>query len=83
MPADPQVLSSSIINYQDFAFIIRTGLVILASLYFIFSLVVLRQINLMTEILATAVSPVLRLLGILHSGLALGIIIIFMMLFFT
>lgn len=55
----------------------RIAILILASFYFIFSLIVARQINLMTETLVTKNSPVLRAFAIIHSGFALGIIILF------
>lgn len=58
-------------------FIIRSSLVILSLLYFIFSLIVVRQINLMTDTLITEVAPFLRAFAIIHAGVALGIIILF------
>lgn len=55
----------------------RLGVLFLAVLYFVFSLIVLRQIKLMSETLISESSPVLTALAILHSGFALGIIVLF------
>lgn len=51
------------------------ALVVLAGLYFLFSLIVLRQVNLMTEAVITEGSSILRALSILHAGFALVVII--------
>lgn len=58
-------------------FIVRGALVILSLLYFVFSLIVIRQVNLMTDTLITEVAPYLRAFAIIHAGVALGIIILF------
>lgn len=55
----------------------RLGILLLAVLYFVFSLIVLRQIKLMSETLISESSPVLMAFAILHSGFALGVIILF------
>jgi hypothetical protein len=66
-----------VISIETVWFIVRCAIIVLAGLYFIFSLIVVRQINLMTETLITEVAPFLRAFGILHCGVALGIIILF------
>ena len=55
----------------------RLGILLLAVLYFVFSLIVLRQIKLMSETLISETSPVFIALAILHCGFALGVIILF------
>ncbi|MDO8638606.1 MAG: hypothetical protein Q7R43_03455 [Candidatus Daviesbacteria bacterium] len=55
----------------------RLGVLFLAVLYFAFSLIVLRQITLMSETLISETGPVLKAFAILHCGLALGVIILF------
>lgn len=77
MSLEDQVLSATITSLEGVWLIMRVGIIILAVFYFIFSLIVLRQVNLMTETLITEVSPLLRAFAILHAGLALGIIILF------
>jgi len=52
-------------------------ILILAALYFVFSLIVIRQIHLMTEIVMTEAAPIMRAFSIIHAGLALGIVILF------
>ncbi|MBI2022453.1 hypothetical protein HYS97_01205 [Candidatus Daviesbacteria bacterium] len=72
-------------NIFDLSFLISNGLslvfkvgfVAFALLYFIFSLIVIRQVNIMTEAVATEGAPVLKALAIIHTGLALGVLILF------
>lgn len=56
---------------------VKILLVLLSVLYFIFSLIVVRQVNLMTDTLITEVAPFLRAFAIIHAGVALGIVILF------
>ena len=62
--------------------IIKVGLIILSVLYFVFSLIVVRQVNLMTDTLITEVSPILQAMAIINAGVALGVIILFIGLLF-
>lgn len=69
-------------SMQSIWLTVKVALIIFASLYFIFSLIVLRQVNLMTETLITEVAPILRALAIVYAGLSLGIIVLFLGLLF-
>ena len=60
----------------------KLGFVLLAILYFIFSLIVIGQIRLMTETVTTEAGSLLRFFSILHAGIALGIIVLFIAFFF-
>ncbi len=60
-------------------FVFKIIFVFLTALYFIFSLIIVRQVKLMTETLITEVSPVLRVFTILHAVAALGLIIFFIL----
>lgn len=66
-----------VVSMETVWFIVRCAIVLLSGLYFIFSLIVVRQVNLMTETLITEVAPFLRAFAIIHSGIALGIVILF------
>lgn len=57
--------------------IVRILFLILAALYFIFSLFVIRQINLMTETLITEVGTVLRVFALFHTLVALTVVVFF------
>lgn len=57
--------------------IVRSSFILLAGLYFIFSLIVVRQVNLMTETLITEIAPFFRAFAIIHAGVALGMMILF------
>jgi hypothetical protein len=60
----------------DLWFLFKVGVILFAGLYFIFSLIVMRQIRLMTDTLITNVSPVIRAFGILHALFSLGVVIL-------
>ncbi|MBI2021902.1 hypothetical protein HYS93_03420 [Candidatus Daviesbacteria bacterium] len=74
MVTDNPILS--IINLTNFWEIFKIGFIIFSILYFIFSLVIIRQVSLMAETVMTEGGPILRALSIFHAGLALGLIIL-------
>lgn len=78
MPIDQTVLTSSLgINLVWIWGVTKLLLLLLVFCYFLFSLVVVRQVTLMTETLMTESAPVLRAMSIIHAGFALGVIILF------
>lgn len=82
MSLEEQVLGTIVSPIDGVWIIIKIGIVIMAVLYFIFSLIVVRQVNLMTDTLITEVTPILRAFSILNAGLALGVIILLIGLLF-
>lgn len=54
--------------------IFKGMIVVLVFLYFIFSLIIIRQVNLMSDALITQVGPALRLLSIVNTIVALGLL---------
>lgn len=82
MSLEGQVANTILTPAEGFLILVKFGLLLLAVLYFIFSLIVVRQVALMTETLMTEVTPLLRAFSIIHSGLALGIILLFIGLLF-
>ncbi|MFH0937079.1 MAG: DUF5657 family protein [Candidatus Daviesbacteria bacterium] len=78
MSLESQVLSSTAMSPQEgFWLVAKVGILILSILYFIFSLIVIRQVYLMTNTLITESAPALRAFAIIHAGFALGLIILF------
>jgi hypothetical protein len=67
--------------FNNFGGIFKFGFIVFAVLYFIFSLIVLRQINLMTRTIVTEGGPILRILGIAYAVLSLGVLIYFIAFF--
>jgi len=57
--------------------IFKAGFIIFAVLYFIFSLIVIRQVKLMTETVVTEGGAIIRALAIIFAGLSLGVIVLF------
>lgn len=80
MLIDPTLLNNLLVN-QFVADAFKIGFIIIAILYFVFSLVVVGQIRLMTETVSTEVGPLLRFFSIIHAGIALGLIVLFIAFF--
>lgn len=82
MSAENPLFMLSLAPIDSFWLMMKVGILFLGALYFVFSLIIVRQVSLMSEVLITEVSPLLRAFTILHAGLALGIIILFIGLLF-
>jgi hypothetical protein len=67
--------------FTNFAPVFKVGFIIFAILHFIFTLIVLRQINLMTATIMTEGGPILRVLGIIYTIFALLVLIYFIAFF--
>lgn len=75
MTAENPLFQPFLINGVNILF--KIGFIAFAVLYFIFSLIVIRQVYLMTDTIITEGGPILRALAIVFAGLALGIIVLF------
>ena len=64
--------TSAIFTFESVLAVFKTGILSLSVAYFFFSLIVVRQVNMMTETVITEAGPILRALSILHAGVALG-----------
>ncbi len=62
---------------EGLTFIFKVGFIIFAILYFIFSLIVIRQIKTMTTTIMTEGGSILRAFAILFAGLSLGVVVLF------
>lgn len=71
-------------NYflDSFWLVVKFGLVVLSGMYFIFTLVTLRQVNLMAETLITELSPAIKLVTLLYTLLVLGLLAFFIVYLF-
>lgn len=83
MSLENPLLDGPLLPSEITLLLIKAGILIFTGVYFIFSLIVVRQVSLMTETLITEVSPVIKAFSIIHAGLALGIIILLIGLLFA
>ena len=67
-----QYLSNSVISGS-----FKVGFILFALLYFVFSLIVVGQVRLMTQTVKTEAGPLLRFFSVLFAGIALGLIVLF------
>lgn len=72
---DNQSIDLIFLNGLELVF--KLGFVTLVVLYFIFALIVVRQVNLMAGTVLTEGAPILKILAIANALLALGVIILF------
>ena len=80
MEALPQASANPIlVNIVSKAF--EFGFLAFAVVYFIFTLIVLRQVNLMTATIKTEGGGIIKALAILFAGFSLGVIVLFIGLF--
>ena len=66
-------------NLMETGFVLifsKAAILIILVFYAIFSLMIVRQVNLMNHTLVTKVAPVIRAVAILHAGFAIGFIIL-------
>lgn len=70
---------SEIIGISGVALVFKIGFLIFSIIYFLFSLIVIRQVNLMAETVITEGSIILKVIALLHALLALGVIVIFVL----
>lgn len=54
----------------------KGAILIILIFYSIFSLIIIRQVDLMGKTLITKISPFIRALAIIHAGVAIGLIIL-------
>ncbi len=78
---DNPSFGSNLLNSPGFVQTVKVGFIGISILYFIFSLVVIRQVNLMSETVITKTANILKAIAILHALLALGVVIFFIFLF--
>lgn len=70
---------SEIISLSGITFVFKIGFLIFSVIYFLFSLIVVRQVNLMAETVITEGSIILKVIALLHALLALGVIVLFVL----
>lgn len=75
MPSD--ISSAVTVGLQGFYYLIRLIFLVLAGLYFIFTIIVAGQIDLMSKTLITQVSPILRLLSWVMVVISFGLVVLF------
>lgn len=61
----------------DLIFIFKLLFLIAAVLYFIFTLIVIRQVVLMTQTVFTSTGGILRVISIILALIALGVVVLF------
>lgn len=83
MSLDEQVMAATFVPIDGVWLMAKIGIIILAIFYFFFSLIVVRQISLMSQTLITEITPLLRAFSIIHAGAALGVVILMIQMLFN
>ena len=66
----------NLLNSEFFLSLVKAGILLILVFYAIFSLIIIRQVDLMGRTLITGVAPILKALAIIHAGFAIGLIIL-------
>lgn len=70
----PTTVTQNLLS-NDYMFVIVKGVILLILvLYAIFSLIIVRQVDLMSKTLVTDISPIVKGASIIHAGFAIGLI---------
>ncbi len=72
-------MEASSLNILSTGFILTFGkiaILLILALYAIFSLIIIRQVDLMGKTLITGIAPVVRALAIINAGLVIGLIVL-------
>lgn len=56
--------------------LIRLSILVILALYIVYSLIVIRQVDLMTKTLITPVSPIVKALAIFNAGFAIAFFVL-------
>ena len=74
-----EVNTTNILSFLNINFILTFGkgaILLLLIFYALFSLIIVRQVDLMGKTLVTGISSFLRAFAIIHAGLAIGLIVL-------
>lgn len=69
-------VTSGVFEFLTVAFALKAFLILFLIFYVIFSLILYRQIQLMSKALPTSIVPFLLFVGIIHLGAALALLLV-------
>lgn len=72
----PTTIQTSLFSSGIVLIFLKWATLIILVFYAIFALMVIRQVDLMSKTLITAVSPLMKAFSILHAGFAIGLIVL-------
>ncbi len=72
----PATVTQNLIS-NDYILIFAKGAILLILIFYaIFSLIIVRQVDLMSKTFITRISPLVKGIAIVHAGLAIGLIVL-------
>lgn len=72
----PTTITQNILS-NDYIFIFAKGAILLILIFYaIFSLIIVRQVDLMSRTLITNISGLIKAIAIVHAGFAIGLIVL-------
>lgn len=71
-----EVSTANFLNNQLILNFAKGAILLILIFYAIFSLIIVRQVDLMSKTLITGISPIIKPFAILHAGFAIGLIIL-------
>lgn len=72
MPTSP----FNILSAEAALIVVKAATLLILIFYALFSLIIVRQVSLMSKTLITGIAPVIRSFALIHAGFAIGLIIL-------
>ena len=70
------IVAQSLFN-NDYIFVFAKGAILLILIFYaIFSLIIIRQVDLMSKTLITGISPIVKILSIIHAMFVIALIVL-------
>ena len=72
----PTTATQSLISNDYILFFTKGAILLILVFYAIFSLIIVRQVDLMSKTLITNISPIVKAVAIINAGFAIGLIVL-------
>lgn len=72
----PVTVTQSLVNNDYTLIFVKVAILLVLVLYAMFSLIIVKQVEMMSKTFITHVSPLVRGIAIVHAGLAIGLIVL-------
>lgn len=72
----PTTTPTNLLDLAATLIFLKVAILIILIFYAIFALMIVRQVSLMATTLITKISPLIKLISVVHAGFALGLIVL-------
>lgn len=72
----PTTIPTDFFGSEEVLIFLKAAILLILIFYAIFSLIVVRQVDLMSKTLITNISPIVKAVAVIHAGFAIGLIVL-------